>query len=46
MFANIRTSAGFWETQIKLLRALMKYQNIDGLDLEEILEQEFDLENT
>ena len=26
--------------------ALMKYQNIDGLDLEEVLEQELDLENT
>ena len=25
------------ETQIKMLRVLMRYQNIDGLDLEEIL---------
>ena len=34
------------ETQIKILRALMRYQNIDGLDLEEVLEQELDRENT
>ena len=34
------------EIQLKVLRAIMRYQNIDGLDLEEILEQEFDLENT
>ena len=34
------------ETQLKLYRALMRYQNIDGLDLEEVLEQELDLENT
>ena len=31
------------ETQIKVLRALMKYQNIDGLDLKETLEQELEL---
>ena len=30
------------ETQLKLLRAIMRYQNIDGLDLEEILEQELE----
>ena len=34
------------ETQLKVFRALMRYQNIDGLDLEEVLEQELDLENT
>ena len=34
------------ETQIKILRAIMRYQNIDGLDLEEVLEQELDRENT
>ncbi len=34
------------ETQLKVLRALMRYQNIDGLDLEEVLEQELDLDNT
>jgi len=34
------------ETQIKILRALMRYQNVDGLDLEEVLEQELDRENT
>ncbi len=34
------------EIQIKILRALIRYQNIDGLDLEEALEQELDLENT
>ena len=34
------------ETQLKLYRALMRYQNIDGLDLEEVLEQELDRENT
>jgi hypothetical protein len=34
------------ETQLKVLRAIMQYQNIDGLDLEEVLEQELDLENT
>jgi hypothetical protein len=31
------------ETQLKVLRALMRYQNIDGLDLEEDLEQELKL---
>ena len=31
------------ETQLKVLRALMRYQNIDGLDLEEALEQELKL---
>ena len=31
------------ETQIKALRALMKYQNVDGLDLEEVLKQELEL---
>ena len=30
------------ETQINMLRVLMRYQNIDGLDLEEILEKELD----
>ena len=30
------------ETQIKMLRVLMRYQYIDGLDLEEILENELD----
>ena len=34
------------ETQLKVFRALMKYQNIDGLDLEEVLEQEIDREST
>jgi len=34
------------ETQLKVFRALMKYQNIDGLDLEEVLDQELDRENT
>ena len=34
------------ETQLKVFRALMKYQNIDGLDLEEALDQELDRENT
>ena len=28
------------ETQLKVFRALIKYQNLDGLDLEEVLEQE------
>ena len=31
------------ETKIKVIRALMKYRNIDGLDLEKILEKELDL---
>ena len=34
------------ETQLKVLRAIMRYQNIDGLDLEEALEQELDRGNT
>ena len=34
------------ETQLKVFRALMRYQNIDGLDLEEVLEQELNRENT
>ncbi len=34
------------ETQLKLFRALMRYKNIDGLDLEEALDQELDPENT
>jgi len=34
------------ETQLKVFRALMRYQNIDGLDLEEVLEQELGKENT
>ncbi len=34
------------ETQLKVFRALMRYQNIDGLDLEEALDQELDLEDT
>lgn len=29
--------------QIKIIRAIMRYQNIDGLDLEETLEKELDL---
>ena len=33
------------EIQIKILRALIRYQNIDGLDLEEVLGQELELEN-
>lgn len=33
-------------TQRRLLKALMRYQNIEGLNLEEALEQELDLENT
>ena len=32
--------------QRRLFKALMRYQNIDGLDLKEVLEQELDLENT
>ena len=34
------------ETQLKVFRALMRYQNIDGLDLEEVLDQELGRENT
>ncbi len=34
------------ETQLKVFRALMRYQNIDGLDLEKVLEQELNWENT
>jgi len=34
------------ETQLKVLRAIMRYQNIDSLDLEDALEQELDRENT
>ena len=34
------------ETQLKVFRALMRYQNIDSLDLEEVLDQELDRENT
>ena len=34
------------ETQPKVFRAIMRYQNIDGLDLEEALDQELDPENT
>ena len=33
------------ETQIKILRALMRYQNIDGLDLEDVLKQELELKD-
>ena len=33
------------ETHLKVLRALMRYQNIDGLDLEEVLEQELQLQD-
>ena len=31
------------ETQLKVLRAIMRYQNIDGLDLKEVLERTLDL---
>jgi hypothetical protein len=31
------------DTQRRVFKALMRYQNIDGLDLEEVLEQELDL---
>ena len=31
------------DTQRRPFKALMRYQNIDGLDLEEVLEQELDL---
>ena len=31
------------ESQIKVLRALMRYRNIDGLDFEEVLERELEL---
>jgi hypothetical protein len=31
------------ETQIKVFRAIMRNQNIDGLDLEEVLERELKL---
>jgi hypothetical protein len=34
------------ETQLKVLRAIMRYQNIKGLDLEEALERELNRENT
>ncbi len=34
------------ETQLKVFRALMRYQNIDGPDLEKALEQELDRGNT
>ena len=34
------------ETQLKVLRAIMRYQNIDGLDLEEAPDQELNRENT
>ena len=34
------------ETQLKVFRAIMRYQNIDSLDLEEALDQELDPENT
>ena len=34
------------DTQRRLFKALMRYQNIDGLDLEKALDQELDLENT
>jgi hypothetical protein len=30
------------ETKLKIPRALMRYQNVAGLDLEEILEQEIE----
>ena len=30
------------ENQIKVLRALMRYRNIDGLDLEKVLETELE----
>ena len=30
------------DTQRRVFKALMRYQNIDGLDLEEVLEQELD----
>ena len=33
------------ETQLKVFRALMRYQNIGGLDLEEVLEQELQLQD-
>ena len=33
------------ETQLKVFRAMMRYQNIDGLDLEEVLEQELELKD-
>ena len=34
------------DTQRRVFKALMRYQNIDGLDLEEVLEQELARENT
>ena len=34
------------ETQIKVLRAIMRYENIKGLSLQEALDQELGLENT
>ena len=34
------------DTQRRLFKALMRYQNIVGVDLEKALEQELDLENT
>ena len=34
------------DTQRRVFKALMRYQNIEGLDLEKALDQELDLENT
>ena len=33
------------ETQLKVFRAIMRYQNIDGLDLEDVLKQELELKD-
>jgi hypothetical protein len=33
------------ETPLKVLRAIMRYQNIKGLDLEEALERELGLQD-
>ena len=33
------------ETQLKVLRAIMRYENIKGLSLKEALDQELDPEN-
>ena len=34
------------DTQRRVFKALMRYQNIEGLDLEKALDQELDQENT
>ena len=43
LLESITLKATDRETQIKALGALMKYQNINGLNLEEVLSNELDL---